>query len=393
MTVTPLNGSSNNSDTFSSPYYDYSDDILYVGDDNGDLYKITPVFNSPATSPVATTVFAGFFHRLSSPVYDQISGCVFVGDSAGVLYSFNSGVPGGTVCTSSTFLLNATSVEAGAEDAGYHDGILLDPVAGQIYGFLTNGAGAPQCGSGVNCVVQFPTNFAGDQVAAPSGAEPIGFESYGDFLYSGTFDNVYYSSTSSASPSGNIWVVGNVNDYHGANLYQVPINSNVLGTPVATTMGFAISIAGNPPYTPNFATPITEFCNNGSSPCVASGGETTSGTDTIYFSINQGLASGCSSNVSGMGCVLAYNVNNPAAPTLTGQVNYAFPNEDGVSDVYGCWGTSAIVIDNASTSTGASEVYYMYFGGNGPSPGDANSICGTSTGGTAEAIQTLQSTL
>ena len=42
-------------DTWSSPYYDYSTDTLFVGDSNGQLHQFTPVFNGPpaevTTSP------------------------------------------------------------------------------------------------------------------------------------------------------------------------------------------------------------------------------------------------------------------------------------------------------------------------------------------------------
>jgi hypothetical protein len=386
MTVSPLtgNGPTVNSDTFSSPYYDYNDDILYVGDDYGNLYQITPVFNSTTTSPAVTTVNSGYFHEITSPVYDATSGCVFVGDNGGFIFSYNSGIAG-TVCTSATFSVNATSIEMGTNDAGVHDGVLVDSTAGEIYAFLGNCAGISGALAGLNCVAQYPTNFI--NAAAPSGVEALGAGTFGNYVYSGTFDNVYYSSTNSASPSGNIWVVGQVSDYTGANLYQIPIASNVLGTPVATTIGFHNTVDNS---TPNFASPVTEFCNNGGSPCVVSSGQTTSGTDSIYFSINQGLASGCNSTVSSVGCVEAYNVSNPASPTLTGSIDYTYPTKNVIS---GCWGTSSIIIDNDSTSTGASEVYYMYFGGNLPSPGNPDSVCGTSTGGTAQAIQTLQGTL
>jgi len=392
MTVTPLN-TEGLGDTFSSPYYDYAHDVLYVGDNNTNLYQISPVFNSTGGSPVATTLDLAapltYTHAISSPVYDPVSGCVFVGDSGGFLYSVNSGIPG-TVCTSSTFSVKATSLEMSVRsDSGMHDSVLLDPEAGQVYAFLSDGGNVTQCGDGVNCVVQFATNFANG--AAPAGAQAIGGESFQDYVFAGSFDNVYYSAADPAQPTGNLWVVGNINNFSGANLYQIPIIANVMGTPVATPVNVAAQVAGNPPYTPGFATPITEFCNNGGNPCGVSGGKTISGTDTLYFSINQGTAPGCNSSSTGTGCVVAYKVNDPATPTLTGHINYAFPGEDPGSGVMGCWGTSSLIIDNAATSTGASEVYYVYFGGNSPAAG--TSACATASGNTVKAIQALQGTL
>ena len=403
MVVIPMDANSPFSDTFSSPYYDYGNDILYVGDDTGFLYQITPVFNNlaPNTTFNVAAAFSGNFHVMDSPVYDPVSGCVFVGDTAGYLDSFNSGVPGGSVCTDA-FGIHARSKELATQsDGGFHDGVLLDPDAGEIYGFLSSGGNAdlPQCDRAINCVVQFPTNFAGGVDGAggadPSSAQPLGNETFGEFIYSGTLDNVYYNSTDTTA-TGNIWVVANENQYTSANLYQIPVSPTTgLGTPVATHVGFVGSVAGAPPFTPNFASPVTEFCNNGGSPCTASGGKTTAGTDTIYFSLNQGAGAGCNSTTAGAGCVVAYDVTTPSTPTLTGQINYQFAGPDTVttSGIIGCWGTGGIIIDNDSTSTGASEVYYMYFGGNTPSPGDPNSVCGTGTGGTAEAIQAAQGTL
>ncbi|HLJ76409.1 MAG TPA: hypothetical protein VKT75_03305 [Acidobacteriaceae bacterium] len=389
MSVTPLGGS----DTFSSPYYDYANDILYVGDDSTTLYKVTHVFSTTA-SPVATTLALDsgalkYTHTIASPVYDSVSGCVFAGDSGGFFYSVNSGIPG-TVCTSSTFSVRATSPELSARfDGGTHDAVLLDSQAGEVYAFLTEGGNVTQCGSGVNCLVQFPTNFSDG--AGPGNAEPIGGGGFQQYIFAGTFDNVYFSSADPAHPSGNLWVVGNVNDFQAANLYQIPIAASVMGTPVATQVGFAAQVNGNAPYTPGFATPITEFCNNGGSACGTSGGQTTSGTDTIYFGINQGSASACHSSTAGAGCVVAYNISNPASPALTGYIAYSFPGEDTGTGVIGCWGTSSIVIDNASTSTGASEVYYMYLGGNSPPAGTSG--CAAASGNTVRAIQAAQGTL
>jgi len=412
MTVTPLTAARPNSDTFSSPFYDYTDDILYVGDDFGDLYQIAPVFNSTASNPpvatsVGTTAIINgqrtrLYNLLDSPVYDEIGGCVFVGSSAGLLFSFNSGVPGGTICTSPIFSENAASSGTTTRDGGgMLDGVVLDPFAGEIYGFVASGDNVPQCGVpgqiAFNCVVQYPTYFT-DQ-AAPSGAVPIGFSTYGDYIFSGALDNVYYSSADAGHPSGNLWVVGNVNNYLPAILYQVPIASNVMETPIVAAQPG--SQGTNPPFTPGFATTVTENCNFNGDPCVVSGGQTTSGIDTIYFSINQGSPSGCNTSsadyATGEGCVLAYNVSIPSAPTLTGSAAYAFSGPGPVAglggDVTGCWGTTPIITDNdfPAASDGGSNVYYMTFEGNSPPGG--TSACGTPTAATSQAIQILLNTV
>ena len=57
MTVTPF--VNNYNDIYSSPFYDYADDIVYVGDDAGNLEKFTPVFYGPAASPTEANSAAG----------------------------------------------------------------------------------------------------------------------------------------------------------------------------------------------------------------------------------------------------------------------------------------------------------------------------------------------
>ncbi len=74
--------------TNSSPYYDYTvgSDTLYVGDDNGILWKITGVFNgTPATATGWTSgvTVSGAGADLTGPVLDLTTMNIFVGDSAG----------------------------------------------------------------------------------------------------------------------------------------------------------------------------------------------------------------------------------------------------------------------------------------------------------------------
>jgi hypothetical protein len=80
-------------DSYSSPFIDYQNDILYAGDNSGYLYKITPVFkgSNPAHAggnfPVSVSA-----NILSAPVLDLANtGNIFVGDSSGDLYNYNSG--------------------------------------------------------------------------------------------------------------------------------------------------------------------------------------------------------------------------------------------------------------------------------------------------------------
>src|SRR5579871_1492320 len=60
---------SSSTDNNSSPFVDYTNDVAYVGDDNGRLYRIKGVFNGTPTLDYCTTVSSG--KRLTSPVYDS----------------------------------------------------------------------------------------------------------------------------------------------------------------------------------------------------------------------------------------------------------------------------------------------------------------------------------
>ena len=93
MLTLTFNGSHN--DTNSSPYYDYSGDALYVGDDNGTLHKFTPVFGGgtpaeiiTAPWPIALTNSAGMVS--TSPVF-AINNGIYIGTAR----TSNTGTTGG----------------------------------------------------------------------------------------------------------------------------------------------------------------------------------------------------------------------------------------------------------------------------------------------------------
>jgi hypothetical protein len=386
MYAITLNGSPN--DTYSSPFYDYAvDDALYVGDNSGKLHKFTGVFSgTPAESGGNWPATLNASYDVSSPVYDSTSGCVFVGNTYGYFYSVNSGGRG-TVCTGASGTIYGTSENLGNSAAG--DGIfdapLVDSTAGMAYVFVAASAAIGNCSTaGSNCVYQFQTGFSGSS-AVPSNEEPLGTGGANYNLYAGTFDNVYYSSGGS-SPSGSLYVVGNTHVNGGGRLYRVPITSNAMGTPASAVTGL------NSTHYP-WPSPVTEFCNNGASACaVTTGGTcgtgvtcTTSGTDYIFFSVYRGAKTGCT-NANANGCILDYTVNNPSmTPTRAGSMNITAPGTTG------CWDTGGFIVDNSSTATGASQVYFVNFDGNSPSA--TPTTCTSGTGNTIDAVQAAQSNL
>ena len=53
MLTLTFNGAHN--DTNSAPYYDYTGDAIYVGDDNGTVHKFTPIFNGGTPAEITTS--------------------------------------------------------------------------------------------------------------------------------------------------------------------------------------------------------------------------------------------------------------------------------------------------------------------------------------------------
>jgi len=240
MTTVALNGSP--SDTYSSPFYDYSTDTMFVGDDSGKLHKFTGVFlGAPAevtTSgwpvQVSSATTGG---ALGSPVYDAVTGLVFVGDyllnyastcepsatntagSCGYLYSIAS--PG-----------TPTVTQSGQLD--YQYGIVDSPVVDvtTTYAYVFAGADhTTACSSGPCAGVYeqyeiFSNGSLGQEVQVGAGYE---------FMLSGTFDNAYYTTY-----TGNMYVVGGTGPQNNT-LYQIPLNGQTATFGPAATKGPAIA--------------------------------------------------------------------------------------------------------------------------------------------------------
>jgi hypothetical protein len=353
--------------TFSAPYYDYTDDAIYVGDDSGNLLKFTGVFNgtpTAATSPWPVNLGA---NKLSPPVYDSGTGKVIVGDFGGILHSVEG----------ATGVIQGSTVSVGDVIA---DAPLVDSIAGSIYYFVTTGD--TNFDHNYNVVFELPTTFGLN--TTPTAFKPVGTGATGYYFYAGTFDNVYYSST---THTGSLYVVGNTGATTGANLYRIPITGSVMGTPV-TPLASALTVNGARPW----PSPLSEFCNNGANACTTSAAATTAGTDYIFFSVNRGNVGGCT-NTAGNGCMLSYNISNPAEVAISGTgLNVTTPGTNG------CWATSGLVIDNAvaaGTLAGASQTYFIGFGAEsagGPTGTTrTSSNCTAGTAGTISATQASQS--
>jgi hypothetical protein len=327
MTEIALNG--NPVDTYSSPYYDFSHDVLYVGDDSGILHKFQFIFNSGTPSEVSTgwpvnidaAVGGSTTDPLTSPVYDSTSGnvLVFITGTADVNGAYLARVPAaGTTVTVSTQL------GAGAGQ-GFIDGPLVDSTAARVYGFLDHLFVSSNAG-----IVQLTTTFASGN---PGTTKTLGAStnSTSRFPYNGTFDNIYYSSGTPSSPSGNIYACGRAATANPT-LYQIQILSNVMQTPA---IGPALTTAAGAGIN---CSPVAEFFN------------TSSSVDWIFLSVTgNNKTTSPISCPSGTGCIMNFNVTLASG---FGALKATTATSLEAS------GTSGIVIDNALGGTGDSNVYF-----------------------------------
>lgn len=275
-------------DSNSSPFYDYGDDTIYLGDDSGYLHKFTPVFvgthgpSEVTTGGWPTKVNSSAATALTNPVYDFGSTNVFVEDKGGYLYRVNSA---GTA-TQSGLLDHSTALDGGP---GMVQGPIVDSSAGLVYVFATSD-GNLDCAGPADCAVVYvaTTSFAANNVpTAPNSKVNIGTSTaHGTApksLFIGAFDSAYEGSTD--PPTGNLYVCGDTG--LDAILYRVPIAAGVFGTvvPIVTT-----TPAGNH----RACAPVTDVSNP----------NTAVGTlERVFFSVvNNGLPTLC----AGGGCALSF---------------------------------------------------------------------------------------
>jgi hypothetical protein len=353
-------GGSNLGDALSSPFYYYTGDVIYVGDGKGYLHKFTSVFLGSASSPPAETISTGANvwpaltsnnSPLTDPVYDQDIGQIFVGSLFGTLKRVDATIGGGAT------LIKTNQIQVSGD---FLDGPLLDSTNGVVY--LIVSASSPIAGqaSGVSALYTFPVNF----LTGASGVQTVlSTDGPGTAVYSGAFDNQWFLGN-----AGHMYVcasaAGTGNNI--PTLYQIAVSTTgVLGT-VSTGPVLATSASGPP-----LCSPVTEFFN----PSNTSGGVNPTGTDSIFLSVTnlgkQAAPIGCATNT---GCLMSFDVTSGATITSS-TATAASRNEAG--------GTSGVIVDGSSASSGASQVYFTPLG---------SMVCGTSgTGGCA--VQASQSGL
>jgi hypothetical protein len=342
-------------DALSSPFYDYNDDIIYVGDSNGFLHKFTSVFLGTATTHPAETVLTtgpniwpalvSNTSPLTDPVYDQNTGWIFVGSLFGTLKRVNAVVGGGTGANA---IVKTNDIDT--TDLNF-DGPLLDSTNGLIYLVVSNSAALPTQTAGASALYTFSVNFAASAngvqtVLGTSGSATVS-------IYSGAFDNQWFLGN-----AGHMYVCATGASSVIPTLYQIAVSTKgVLGA-VSTGPALATSTSGPP-----VCSPVTEFFNSSDT----RGGIHPTGTDSIFLSVTSfGSTAAPISCPANTGCLMSFDVTSGATiSSLT--LAAATAHEAG--------GTSGVIVDGSSVSVGASQVYFTTL---------ASGPCGTSgTGGCA----------
>jgi hypothetical protein len=254
MVVIPLSGTTTPNDTSSSPFYDYDNDVLYVGADNGTLHKITGVFNgTPAeVSSSGASVWPALVSTtaLTSPVLDSTTGKIFVGSArsanaagTGAVHAIDSTIgsgAGGITSSGQLFVNNMT---------GTFDAPIVDSSTGKVYVFVGddfNNAGNSaiyQFSAGTSLTTQTSPNKA---VVSGGGAKTS------TTLWSGAFDDAYYAGVGDA---GFLYVCGYMKG--GAN--PTPTRIAMSGTFGASVTATSNDVAG----AGNDCSPATAFNDSG----------------------------------------------------------------------------------------------------------------------------------
>ncbi len=308
----------------SSAYIDYTNDVAYVGADNGILYKITGVFKGTPAVQYCVTVKAN--RLLTSPVYDQTTNQVFVSDGFSV-YAYTPGAGG--------FTANGSIVVASCASAGC-DPIVLSPIVDTTNGFVYVFSGADS--TNTNSIVSQINLTLTTQTTAVIGPAST------QFILDGDFDNAYFTSGPKTG-AGTLYACGTqANNAAKPSLYALSFTApnGLVSTTPAMSDDRHINGAANPAGT---CSPLLDFFDGT--------------TDRLF------VGAGNFNGTGGSNLVTEWNVNTriPSNATL--------PNNTATNE----WGgSSAFTVDNVAAAPQAASIY---FGTLRPPPAGNTTPCGT----------------
>jgi hypothetical protein len=351
MSTLTISGASN---SLSSPWVDYSNDVAYVGTDDGKLYKISPVFGGgpPALSgdtanwPV-TVITSGTSNMLTAPVLDTADARIFLGDANGYLYAVNTIAPAKTTSARVTIGWVGHGPGTGIVDPPIVVNDISNPATNQVFSF-TGCSNIVGFGGAVN---QIPATFSsatGFTTVDLGSAEGLGSCTTGN-LHGGVFDDAFWTSGTTA---GHMIACGFVSGTTTTQL--VPSNPKMYmfgfdGSHLITSVNQKTWVVNNSKG--DECSPLTEFSNGTA--------------DRLFFGVG-GTSDGfikSSSITAGLPVSSACTSGSPTSTCVTA------PNILG--------GTSGIVIDN-QVSNGGTNIYFSTL-----APGSVNGQNCNVTGGIA----------
>lgn len=302
--MTSLTFSASAGSTTSSPWIDYESDTVYLGANNGLMYKITGVFKGTPTlagAPWPVTVSAKF--HLTPPILDSSRGLLMVGSMNGRLYQIN-------VSTGASKSLAVG--KSGATSHGIVGAPIIDVSNGTTFVVSANDGTSAVL---VEVDTALMTSLSKARIGEGSATKTA------LTLREPAFDNNYYNNPS----TGLIRLCGtgaaDTTPWQYAFGFTETSGQFILDTTPSFSQQLLTSTAAR-------CTGWTEFYN----PNIGGG------TDFFFF----GLTQDCTTTGVAGGCVEALNGGTNTLTTAT--VN---------------GGPSGIIVDNFSADAGASSIYFM----------------------------------
>jgi hypothetical protein len=304
-TAAPGCAASPNADPNADPYIDFSSDSAYLTSNNGILYHVSGVFKGTPTVNFCIPVNTAAGRAMSGPVYDSLHGTVYVSDSK-TIYAYNVGANSFTLVNKITYSNSNLSAPP-----------IVDVYGGYVYTFsMSDTTGA------FTIVSQMPLNLASKVDVHLGPASTAGVR----FLFSGDFDNNYYSFGPTDNRS-TLYTCG-TNPANTATPALYAISFQASGV-VNTTPAMSANTNVNPGGNGGICSPLLNFFDGT--------------TDRLFLGTGNPVGTG------GANVVQMWNITNRLTSPTTLPTASASP-------YYG--GTSGFVVDNVSASPQAASFYF-----------------------------------
>jgi hypothetical protein len=362
----PSTGSWSSTDSFSSVWVDYTNDLAYVGTDNGILHKIQNVFCTntacTATYVAPSEVTTGGWPitltgsgALTSPVQGPDGTIYVAGATSGKLYAVTTA---GVVTTSAQGFMASSIV----------DGPILDVDSSgttqELYWFSNSQSATSSPSVRQPQVVQTDSKLANftNIPLLVNGTATWPTDSTAIInVHAGTFDNAFYNGR-----VGNLWTCGWWQNGANSGNHQGVVRIGLSGSSVAedTSKIYAETSPDWVAANVNTCAPLAEALDSAS-------------VDHIFVSTRTGYSTSVGTCVSNQSCLYGYSLSStgsPATYSLTTTGSYSLANAGnnqglGVSSTY----STGMIVDNnvdpTATTCGtnknqtcaqAASIYFMY---------------------------------